>query len=151
MIRGKSSPALVYADRTNNSAALAVDYASAVLLAASDRRVGLLRAYSPAAAKEFADGWLDFVYVDANHSYPAVAADLHAWWPKVRPGGFLAGHDYVDGVIGGSVYGVKTAVADFAREVGLAPAFTVADPPFLSWYIRKPVGPPPSPERERRC
>ncbi len=74
-------------------------------------------------------------------------ADLHAWWPKVRPGGLLAGHDYLDGIIGGCVFGVKTAVADFGREVGLAPAFTVADPPFLSWYIRKPVGAPPAPER----
>ena len=45
------------------------------------------------AAKEFEDGSLDFVYIDANHSYDAVKADILAWLPKVKKGGIIGGHD----------------------------------------------------------
>lgn len=38
---------------------------------------------------------LDFVYLDADHSYEAVKEDIKAWWPKIKPGGILAGHDWV--------------------------------------------------------
>jgi len=47
----------------------------------------------PASAR-FADGSLAFAFVDADHSYRAVKADILAWLPKVRPGGMLAGDDY---------------------------------------------------------
>lgn len=46
------------------------------------------------AADHVADGWADFVFIDAGHSYRAVTADLAAWWPKVRRGGWFGGHDY---------------------------------------------------------
>jgi predicted O-methyltransferase YrrM len=36
----------------------------------------------------------DFVFIDADHSYPSVKADILAWVPKVCRGGILAGHDY---------------------------------------------------------
>lgn len=36
---------------------------------------------------------LDFVYIDGNHDYKYVKEDLNLWWPKVRQGGVLAGHD----------------------------------------------------------
>jgi hypothetical protein len=40
-------------------------------------------------------GWqADLVYIDADHVYEAVAADIRLWTPKVRPGGILAGHDF---------------------------------------------------------
>jgi hypothetical protein len=38
---------------------------------------------------------LGFVYIDGLHDYEHVAADIAAWWPKVRSGGILAGHDYI--------------------------------------------------------
>lgn len=40
------------------------------------------------------DGLVDFVYVDGDHTYEAVADDLRLWWPKVRPGGLVVGDDY---------------------------------------------------------
>lgn len=46
------------------------------------------------AAETVPGGWADFVFVDAGHSYSAVKADLEAWEPKVRPGGWFGGHDY---------------------------------------------------------
>jgi SAM-dependent methyltransferase len=57
-------------------------------------QVAVLEAPSVAAAASFPDGSLDFVFIDADHAYGSVRADLLAWLPKVRPGGTLAGHDY---------------------------------------------------------
>jgi len=57
-------------------------------------RVVIHRNPSVDAAKEFPDGSVDFVYLDADHRYHAVLADLSAWWPKVKAGGALAGDDY---------------------------------------------------------
>lgn len=35
----------------------------------------------------------DFVFIDADHLEGAVRADIKAWYPLVRPGGMLLGHD----------------------------------------------------------
>lgn len=53
-----------------------------------------LRMTSLEAAQLYEDGSLDFVFIDAQHDYASVKADIAAWAPKVRPGGFLAGHDF---------------------------------------------------------
>jgi hypothetical protein len=45
------------------------------------------------AAATFADGSVDRVMVDGDHSAEAVQADLDAWWPKLKPGGEMVGHD----------------------------------------------------------
>jgi hypothetical protein len=42
----------------------------------------------------FQDDSLEVVFIDADHSYEAVSSDIQAWLPKVRPGYYLAGHDY---------------------------------------------------------
>lgn len=49
---------------------------------------------SSAAAREFADGTLDLVYIDAAHDFANVRADIAAWQGKVKRGGWLGGHDY---------------------------------------------------------
>jgi len=55
----------------------------------------LVRKFSLDAVKDFADESLDFVYLDGNHNFENVTAELAAWGAKVRVGGILAGHDYV--------------------------------------------------------
>lgn len=57
-------------------------------------RATLVRKFSVDAAQDFTDGSLDFVYLDANHNFESLTADLAAWSPKVRAGGCIAGHDY---------------------------------------------------------
>jgi hypothetical protein len=49
---------------------------------------------SAETANKFADGSLDFVFIDANHEYEAVAKDIDAWRPKLTEHGILAGHDF---------------------------------------------------------
>jgi hypothetical protein len=56
-------------------------------------RFVLLRAESRDASGQVPDG-LDFVYLDADHSYLGVLDELTAWFPKVRTGGIIGGHDY---------------------------------------------------------
>jgi len=45
------------------------------------------------AARRVKDESLDFVFIDADHSYNSVLADIKNWAPKVKPGGYISGHD----------------------------------------------------------
>lgn len=45
------------------------------------------------ASNLFDDYSLDFVYVDADHSYEGCKRDLEAWIPKIKKGGYITGHD----------------------------------------------------------
>ena len=97
----------------------AADEAEArALLAPFGARADFLKEPSPAAAARFADGSLDLVYVDGDHRYEAVLADLLAFWPKVRPGGFLAGHDVIcpGEHAGGHGPRVQAALDEFLRQ-----------------------------------
>lgn len=58
-------------------------------------KVELCRNFSVVCAKSFEDASLDFVYLDARHDYKGVLHDLNAYWPKLRRGGIMAGHDYI--------------------------------------------------------
>jgi predicted O-methyltransferase YrrM len=57
-------------------------------------RAAIIEKPSLEAAKRFDDASLDFVFIDADHSFAAVCDDIKAWSPKVKPGGFVTGHDY---------------------------------------------------------
>lgn len=54
----------------------------------------IIREMSMDAVKKIKDNSLDFVYIDANHSFDYVMQDLIAWTKKVRPGGIVSGDDY---------------------------------------------------------
>jgi hypothetical protein len=54
----------------------------------------LIIADSIAASQLFRDASLDWVHLDARHDYVSVKADIGAWLPKVKPGGWLSGDDY---------------------------------------------------------
>ena len=57
-------------------------------------RFQLIRLFSSEAAGDIADESANFVFVDGNHRYDFVMQDLEDYWPKVKPGGFLCGHDF---------------------------------------------------------
>ncbi len=68
------------------------------------------------AAEQFADGSLDLIFIDAAHDYDNVKADIHAWKKKVRPGGYLTGHDYKKS---GNYFGCIAGINEATAELGL--------------------------------
>lgn len=87
-------------------------------VAFAGNRITVYRQTSVEAAESIADSRLDFAFIDADHSYEGVYADVRAWWPKIKPGGFLAGHDYMTGKEGIS-FGVTRAVDEWAAALNL--------------------------------
>lgn len=107
-------------------------------------RSRILRMTSGEAAGLFGEHALDFVYVDANHSYEACARDLELWWPKVKPGGVFAGHDYLDGELRKpsgplkGIMGVKRAVNELVQRTRQR-LWVTTEHPCPSWYVVKDV------------
>lgn len=64
------------------------------------------------------DGSLDFIFIDANHSYEGVAQDLRDWVPKVKLGGIISGHDYTTLAHRRYKRGVRWAVDEFIATSG---------------------------------
>ena len=85
-------------------------------------RVTVLNMDSLQAATRVEDGSLDFVFIDAEHTYEAVLADIAAWRPKVRSGGLLTGHDY-DSRHGGLVRAVDETFPNVGHKLNI-------------WFIR---------------
>ncbi|GAI76313.1 unnamed protein product, partial [marine sediment metagenome] len=80
-------------------------------------------------ADGYPDEYFDFVFIDAEHSEAALASDIDAWYPKVKPGGLLCGHDY-----GHKHFpGVADAVNKFAGRTGLK----LEAKKDKCWFIRK--------------
>lgn len=103
------------------------------------RRSLIWRLTSKEGSELISDQSLDFCYIDADHSYEGVSEDLRLWFPKVRNGGVLAGHDYVsDGDYWFGKFGVQRAVNEFAVASKLDVFFCEdAKGGFLSWVAVK--------------
>jgi hypothetical protein len=99
----------------------------------------LIRQSSEAAALEF-DVELDFVFVDANHTYEHVLADLQLWIPKVRHGGLVMGHDWWT-----KFPGVITAVTEYARSTN---HFTMPENPAPAVKLPKNSRYVPAPSKD---
>jgi predicted O-methyltransferase YrrM len=74
----------------------------------------IIESDSSEAASQFPDEHFDFVFIDADHTLNGVRKDFAAWAPKVKPGGWLCGHDYGKGGVTG---GVDIAVHQFVERV----------------------------------
>ena len=97
-------------------------------------KVTLITRDSMLASTLFPDGFFDFVYIDGNHDYDYVKKDLSAWFPKVKKGGVIAGHDFDTRNI--TRQDVAEAVKDFARERNLELMIFPADQlQFSDWGI----------------
>jgi len=98
---------------------------------AGESRVFIRQEFSVAAAAQFEDGSLDVVYIDADHH--KAGEDIEAWWPKVRPGGWLTGHDYALT----EWIKVRPQVDAWVAKVGLR--LWVTRDGWPSWAVRKPL------------
>ena len=79
---------------------------------------------SSLAADRFEDESIDFVFIDAAHDFESVSRDIRSWYPKVKPGGVIAGHD-----IGWSGLFAAVQSAIPAKEIERRRS---------SWWHRKP-------------
>lgn len=75
---------------------------------------------------------LDFVYIDANHSYEHTIQDLNLWWNKLNKGGLLAGHD----IFNEAHPGVHKAVFEFMENNNI-PCYLIPDYPAHSYFFQK--------------
>lgn len=100
-------------------------------------RVAFHRMLSEEAVKLFEDNSLDFVYIDGNHKYEACKQDIEMWLPKIRPGGIIGGHDFMNIFVPGSYdCGVMKAVAEWSTITGIP--YYASDGGCSSWWSIKP-------------
>jgi hypothetical protein len=69
--------------------------------------IDMIKDTSRNAANNFSNGSIDYIMLDAGHSYDALKDDLEVWYNKVKPGGIVSGDDY------GVFYGVTQAADEF--------------------------------------
>lgn len=96
----------------------------------SQGRIELHRKSAKQAIDIFDDNSLDMVFLDGDHSRQAVSEEMNLYWHKVKPNGYLAGHDYNHPNF---LSGVKDAVDSFAIENKLSIELDCD----YTWFIRK--------------
>jgi hypothetical protein len=89
---------------------------------------------SEAAAETMAGEQFDFIYIDGDHT--RCREDVERFWPLVRPGGLLAGHDYKNKMCRRGLWDVDKAVQSL-QERGL----TLIHEKFGNWGFQKPGAP----------
>jgi len=116
-----------------------VGYPQAIARAAKHPNVKLIKGWSKDIAPTFEDGSVDFVYIDANHTYPCVKEDIGLWAPKVKVGGLVCGHDYFETKNVRKLveldFGVIKAVNEWVESQGIKHLFTTSLDPFPSWFF----------------
>lgn len=117
-------------------------------------KIRVCRNFTSVCVENFPDGYFDFVYVDARHDFKGAYEDLEAWWPKIRVGGIMAGHDYVtqddgptqngddwtinyDGTVDETRTVAKGAVDKFSKEVCRQLTIAYREPNWNTWAMRK--------------
>jgi hypothetical protein len=63
------------------------------LLHSHSSKIEWIKKKSQDAVEDVPDN-LDFVYIDGDHSYEGAKRDIELYWPKIKEGGILAGHDF---------------------------------------------------------
>ena len=104
--------------------------------------IKIFRMTSDLAGFLFPHVHFDFVYIDADHSEKGAYQDIELWYKKVRQGGILAGHDYIDTKSRNGVeFGVVRAVQRFLTEKKIdASCFHHTKEGYRTWMIYKTEG-----------
>lgn len=109
-------------------------------------RSKIVKASSQDVVDQFEDEFFDFIYVDGGHDYESVHRDLTLYYPKLKRGGIISGHDYIDKYGDG----VIKAVDEFTSLHNLPIYLTgITDKGYddtngeeacsKSWILRKPL------------
>jgi len=97
-------------------------------------RATIIRENSPFSAHRFGVESIDMVYLDGDHSREGVEADIKAWWPVVKPWGYLGGHDYQNADRRFN-FGVNLAVDQWVASTGYCLELDEG----MCWFVRKAV------------
>jgi len=81
---------------------------SRLLKFCNENGVRLVEDYSQNCADEIENESIDMLFIDDEHIYDQVISDLHNYWPKIKVGGVVCGHDYEE-----RFPGVSKAVYEF--------------------------------------
>ncbi len=109
-----------------------------------NHRINIVLKTSEDAVSSFSDETFDYIYVDGSHQYHNVKKDLELWWPKLKNGGIMGGHDFY-------IIDIERATKEFVRPRGLILWGVVADlegvqnkllpgdyaESYLDWWIHK--------------
>lgn len=111
----------------------------------------MIRATSKEASLLFQNNSLDFVHIDANHSYESTKEDIELWYPKIKDGGIFSIHDYIlypsyaesqyekngkDKLYMNSLFGVNKAVDEFCFKNKISKNLTTNES-FATFYCYK--------------
>jgi len=78
--------------------------------------INVHKEYSINASKFYENNSLDFVFIDAFHSYESVTEDIIHWYPKVKENGIIAGHDFWVNTHEQFISGVVNAVIKIFKD-----------------------------------
>lgn len=93
--------------------------------------VKIVRKTSMEALADFADGSLDFVYIDGNHHFDFVCPDIISWSYKVRHGGIVAVHDFYGGEAG-----VQKAVEAYVHSHDIRPWYMIKELMPTAYWVK---------------
>ena len=99
-------------------------------------RSRIIKKLSKDAAFDIPSLQFDMIYLDAGHYYDAVISDLRTWYPKLKHGDIMAGHDFLN-----EDYKVMEAVYDFVKHNGINATVNIIpenNPNDASFYFIKP-------------
>ncbi len=96
--------------------------------------VQVYREYSYEAVKHFPNEYFDLVYIDGDHTFEGCYKDLNDWYPKIKKGKFLTGHDYWEAT---NELGVKFGVVEAVNKFALANNLEFHQIPLQGWAIIK--------------
>jgi len=97
-------------------------------------RTVVIRSLFSEAVTLFQENYFDFLYIDGYaHGGQENGKTLYDWWPKLKPGGILAGHDYHP-----RFQPTIDVVDNFVCHYSLQLQLTIHDT-FPSWWVQKPI------------
>lgn len=103
-------------------------------VAFAENRAELCQAESLEAAAWQREESADLVFLDADHTSKGVYADLHAWYPAVKLGGYIGGHDW-EHPKHLSEWGVRAAVERFRLSRAISSKLELGEN--RTWFMAK--------------
>lgn len=114
-------------------------YARVKQLYGKNPKIKMCKGSSTNKSKDFDDEFFDYIYIDADHTKEAVLEDLNAWYPKVKKGGIIAGHDtYCDPQnVSYEFFDVEGALEEFFSEEQQEQIYLTNEYAYKTWvYIK---------------